>query len=226
MEEINLKELFDYIKERILFIVAITLLIAAFGGLYSTFLKTPLYKSSSTVLLVSDDGTASNTGTTQSDVQLNKSLVSTYSELVKSRTVIKNVINNLSLDYKVEELKGKITVANISDTEIITITVVDEDSALAAEIANEVVKVFGDEIKNHYKLQNVSVVDIAEQEEKPYNINFFKEIIIYLLIGCVLSTGTVFVIYYFDTTIKSAEEVEAKLGLPVLGIVPKVNRKI
>ena len=67
---------------------------------------------------------------------------------------------------------------------------------------------------------------VIEKEEKPYNINFFKEIIIYLLIGCVLSTGAVFVVYYFDTTIKSAEEVETKLGLPVLGIVPKVNRKI
>lgn len=225
MEEINLKELFDYIKERILFIIAITLFVAAFGGLYSTFIKTPMYKSTSTVLLVSDDGTSNSSSTTQSDVNLNKSLVSTYSELVKSRSVVKTVINNLSLDYKIDELIEKITVSNVSDTEIIKIQVVDEDPILAASIANEVVEVFGEEVKKHYALQNVSVVDEAEEEDEPYNINFTKEIIIYLLIGFVLGAGTVFVVYYFDTTIKSAEEIENKLELPVLGIVPRVNKK-
>lgn len=225
MEEINLKELFDYIKERIFMIIAVTLAVVALGCVYSSFLKTPMYKSTSTVLLVSDDGTTGNTGTTQSDVNLNKSLVSTYSELVKSRTVLKTVIENLSLEYEVSELSEKITVSNVSDTEIIKISVTDADSSLAADIANEIVNVFGEEIKNHYKLQNVSVVDVAEEEEQAYNINFVKDVVIYMLIGCVLALGTVFVIFYFDTTIKSAEEVENKLGLPVLGIVPKINRK-
>lgn len=225
MEEINLKELFDYVKERIFMIIAVTLAVVALGCVYSSFLKTPMYKSTSTVLLVSDDGTTGNAGTTQSDVNLNKSLVSTYSELVKSRTVLKTVIENLSLEYEVSELSEKITVSNVSDTEIIKISVTDADSALAADIANEIVNVFGEEIKNHYKLQNVSVVDVAEEETEAYNINFVKDVVIYMLIGCVLALGTVFVIFYFDTTIKSAEEVENKLGLPVLGIVPKINRK-
>lgn len=225
MEEINLKELFDYIKERLLFIVSITLFIAALGGLYSIFIKTPMYKSTATVLLVSDDGTSSTTSTTQSDVNLNKSLVSTYSELVKSRTVVKTVIDNLSLDYKIDDLTSKITVSNVSDTEIIKIQVIDKDPELAASISNEVVKVFGEEVKKHYALQNVSIVDAAESAEEPYNINFVKELVIYLLIGIILGVGTTFVIYYFDTTIKSAEEVENKLELPVLGIVPIVSKK-
>lgn len=224
MEEINLKELFDYIKERIFMITAITLAVVALGCVYSSFLKTPMYRSTSTVLLVSDDGTTGNAGTTQSDVQLNKSLVSTYSELVKSRTVLKTVIENLSLDYGVDSLSQKITVSNVSNTEIIKIDVVDADNTLAADIANEVVSVFGEEIKNHYKLQNVSVVDVAEEETEAYNINFVKDVIIYMLIGAVLAVGIVFVTFYFDTTIKSAEEVENKLGLPVLGIVPKAKR--
>lgn len=226
MEEINLKELFEYIKERALTIVVITLAVVTLGCVYSTFLKTPLYKSSSTVLLVSDDGTSTgNTGTTQSDVQLNKSLVDTYSGLVKSRTVLKTVIENLSLKYSVDELEEKIVVSNKDNTEIIIIDVTDKDSELAAAIANEVVKVFGEEIKRHYKLQNVSVVDVAEETEQPYNINFVKDTVIYVLIGLVLATGIVFVTFYFDTTVKNAEVIENKLGLPVLGIVPKVKTK-
>jgi capsular polysaccharide biosynthesis protein len=71
-----------------------------------------------------------------------------------------------------------------------------------------------------YELTNESNLSEAQ-----VCVNFLKELIIYLLLGAVLSVGIVFVIFYFDTTIKSAEEVENKLGLPVLGIVPKAKSK-
>lgn len=195
------------------------------GSIFSIFLKTPLYNSNTTIVLVSEDGTAGSTTYTQSDVQLNKSLVGTYSEIVNSRRVIESVIKNLSLDYTVEEVKNMITISTVNDTEIIKIVVANEDKGLAADIANEIASVFSEEIKSIYKLQNVSVVDVAEESEKPYNINLFKDLLIYLLIGIVISFCIIFVIFYFDTTIKSAEEIENKLGLPVFGIVPKVKRR-
>ena len=151
--------------------------------------------------------------------------VPTYKEIVTSRKIIEKVITNLSIDYTYEELVKMVTVSNNTNTEIIEITVKNADKALAADIANEIRIVFGDEIKNIYQLQNVKTVDKATEAEKPYNINIFKDLVIYLLIGIVVSFGTIFVIYYFDTTIKSADEIEKKLGLPVVGIIPKVKRK-
>lgn len=225
MEEINLKELFDYLKERILIILIIILAVLVVGCIYSIFIKVPMYQSETTVVLVSDDGTSGGGTTTQSDINLNQSLVSTYSEIVKSRRIADKVIKNLSLNYTIDELLDNISVSNTAETEIINIIVKDQDKALAADIANEVVKVFGEEIKDIYKLQNVSVIDVAEEAEEPYNINMLKDLVIYLLVGVVLACGTIFVIYYFDTTIKSAEEIENKLGLPVFGIVPKVKFK-
>ena len=226
MEEINLKELFDYIKERIIMIIIMVLAVLIVGSVYSIFVKVPMYKSTTSIVLVSDDGTAGTQTTyTQSDVQLNKSLVSTYKEIVTSRQIIEKVISNLSIDYTYEELLKTITVSNNSDTEIIKIEVRNDDKALAADIANEIRIVFADSIKDIYSLQNVHTVDTAQEAKKPYNINLVKDLCIYLLIGIVLACGTVFVIYYFDTTIKSADEIEKKLGLPVIGIIPKVKRK-
>lgn len=224
MEEINLKELFEYIKERVLIIMIIMLVVLIVGCLYSVFLKTPMYKSQTSFVLVSDDGTASG-GYSQADATLNKNLVATYSDLVKANRVIDKVINNLSLDYSVNGLKNHITVTNKTNTEIIYVSVEDKDRALAADIANELIKVFGEEIKDIYRLQNVSIVDKAVEAEAPYNVNVVKDIVIYLLVGIVLACGIIFVVFYFDTTIKSAEEVEKKLGIPVLGIVPKVKYK-
>ncbi len=223
MEEINLKELFDYFKERLLIMAIIVLSILVIGCAYSIFFKTPLYQSNTTVVLVSENGN-NQTGYTQAEQNLNKNLVGTYTEIIKSRSVLETVIENLSLDYSYSYLYNKVSISNTANTEIIKISVVDPDSTLATDIANEIVKVFGDEVTRIYKLQNVSVVDRASKEESPYNINVLKDTVIYLLIGMVLAVGVVFVIYYFDTTIKSAEDVENKLNIPVIGIVPKAKK--
>ena len=227
MEEINLKELFTYFKARILIMLIVILTVVLLGSIYSLFLKVPVYESTSSIVLVNDEGEASSSSTSynQSDATLNKSLISTYSEIVKTNRVMEKVIKNLSLDYSLEELKREIKVTNSTNTEIIKIQVIDKDRGLAAEIANEVVKVFSEEIKEIYKSQNVSVVDVATEASSPYNFNFIKELVIYFLIGAVLVCALVFVTFYFDTTIKSTEEIENNLGLPVFGVVPEVKKK-
>lgn len=174
--------------------------------------------------MVSENG-AQGQQTTQSDVNLNQSLVATYSEIVKSRKIADNVIKNLSLDYDTDELLNHVTVSTKQDTEIIKVEVVDSDKGLAADITNEIIKEFSKEISSIYKLQNVSQIDVAEEAEEPYNINIVKDMVIYLFVGIVLAFGVVFVIYYFDTTIKSSDEVENRFDLPVIGVVPKVKRK-
>lgn len=224
MEEINLKELFDYFKERIIGMLIILLIVVVVGSTYSIFLKKPKYRSTSTIVLVSENSTQGQQ-TTQSDVNLNQSLVATYSEIVKSRKIADNVIKNLSLDYDTDELLNHVTVSTKQDTEIIKVEVVDSDKGLAADITNEIIKEFSKEISSIYKLQNVSQIDVAEEAEEPYNINIVKDMVIYLFVGIVLAFGVVFVIYYFDTTIKSSDEVENRFDLPVIGVVPKVKRK-
>lgn len=220
MEEIDLKELFNYFISKIFLLILITLSVLTIGFSYDAFFKTPKYNSYTTVLLTSDNSTI-----TSSDITLNKNLVDTYSEIIKSRKVIGKVIENLELDYTIEELQENITVSNINDTEIIKISVSDKDNYLAKNIANETANVFNAEVIKYFNIQNIGVVDYAEISEKPYNINVVKSAVIYLLVGLVLSIGTVFVIYYFDNTIKTVEEVERKLNLPVIGAIPVGGRK-
>ena len=110
-------------------------------------------------------------------------------------------------------------------TEIIKITVADEDSNLAKNIANETAKVFNAEVIKLYNIQNIGIIDYAEASPKPYNINLIKSIAIYLMIGIILSLAVVFVMFYFDTTIKTVEEVERKLNIPVIGAIPVGGRK-
>ena len=221
MEEINLKEVYSYFKSRLLWMILAIVVIVIIGNIYTILTRVPMYQSNTTIVLVGE----SKKEYSQTDSQLNQNLIGTYSEIITSRKVLQQVIDNLKLKMTVDELSKKITTSSVEDTEIIRITVNNEKKKMAAEIANEVADVFSDEIQDIYNLENVAIIDKAEEADAPYNINYVKDNVIYLMIGVVLSFGVVFVMYYFDTTIKSSEIVEEKLGLTVIGIVPKESKE-
>ena len=220
MEQIDLAEFFRYYLSKIIIVViGIGLLVVA-GNIYSLIARSPLYESNTTIVLASESKDSATY--TQNDLQLNQKLVSTYSQIIKSRKVMQKVIDTEGLDYTVNELSENVTVTSVQDTELIKISVSDRNSVTAMKIANDIVPVFSEEVKRIYKIDNVSVVDEAS---KPYNINYVKENLIYILVGFVLASAIIFIIYYFDTTIKSSEIVEDKLGLTVIGIVPKEEKE-
>ena len=222
MEEIDLVELFDYFFRRA-YIIIITALVFLVGGLtYTVFLKEPLYKSDVNVILVSKNSQSSSL---QSEIAANQKLAATYRELVTSRSVLNEVIEDLDLTYTVSQLQKMISVQNVNETEIIKITVSSSKPKEAKEIANIIAVKFQDEVKDIYNLENVSIIDKAVIAKEPYNINVVKESIIYIALGVVLSCGVIFMIYYFDNTIKSIDQVEKRLGIPVIGTVPMVGKK-
>ena len=221
MEEINLKELFDYFKSKLKWIMVTVIILIVIGNIYTIITRVPMYKSDTTIVLVSENDKEYNT----SELQLNKNLVGTYSEIIKSRKVLEPVIENLRLKYTYAELKSNVTVTSVANTEIIRVTVSDKKAENATKIANEIADVFTAEVQKIYKLNNVSVVDKAVMNTKPYNVNFVKDNLIYIALGLILSSGMIFIKFYFDTTIKTSEEIENKLGLTILGVVPKVERE-
>lgn len=221
MEEINLKEVYSYFKSRLLWMILAIVVIVIIGNVYTILTRVPMYQSNTTIVLVGE----SKKEYSQTDSQLNQNLIGTYSEIITSRKVLQQVIDNLKLKMTVDELSKNITTSSVEDTEIIRITVNNEKKKMAVKIADEVADVFSDEIQDIYNLENVAIIDKAEEADAPYNINYVKDNVIYLMIGVVLSFGVVFVMYYFDTTIKSSEIVEEKLGLTVIGIVPKESKE-
>ena len=220
MEEIDLKELYDYFKTRIIWILITIILVIIIGNTYTYFTRIPMYKSSTSIVLVSEN---QNESYTNNDIQLNKNLVGTYTEIIKSRTILNTVIKNIGLDYTYGELVNNVSVSAIQNTEVIKISVSDKDSKVATKIANEIANVFITEIQKIYKLNNISVVDVAVDSTNPYNVNYLKDNVIYIAIGLILSSGVIFILFYFDTTIKTSNDIEKKLGLTVIGNVPKVR---
>lgn len=224
MEEINLKDMFNYMISKI-FIIIITIVLLVVGSIiYREYFKVPLYSSYTTIVLTrTNSSSGEESSISQNDILLNQKLVATYREIIKSRRILEKVINDLDLDISFSKLSSRVSVTNEKDTELIRISVSDEDSENAKNIATRIAKVFGDEIVRIYNIENISIIDYAIESETPYNINVPKETIVSFAAGLVLGCVIVFLMYYFDTTVKSVEEIEKKLNLPILGTVPKKN---
>lgn len=227
MEELDLKELFQIFWNKKIQIILIIAIFMVIGVIYSVGFVTPMYQSSTTLVLAKGDSEenskAVSNSITTTDVTLNSKLVSTYSEIVKSKKILRQVISNLKMDLNEQEIKRNITVTSVKETELIEITVADEDPTYCAKIANEIAKVFTEKIAEIYNINNVYILDEAEIENSPYNINHTKDIIIFAGIGLVIAVMYVLISNMLDTTIKTAEDVEKLFKVPVLANIPIYN---
>ena len=219
MDELDLKDLFNMFWTRKFEIILIVIIAVVIGFIYSYVLVKPEYKSTTSILLAKSNAAQSGDGTiTSTEITLNQKLVSTYSDLIKTDKVLTQVINNLKIDKTVENLKKNI--------EIIAISVTDADSEMARKIANEAAQVFITQIaQQYYNMDNVYVVDEAKAESKPYNINHTKDLIIFAAAGFVIACIYVLIANMLDTTVKSKEDIEKKLGLTVLTSIPVCDFK-
>ncbi len=195
------------------------------GYFYSFYYKTPLYKSSSTILLVNNNNTNSSTTVTQSDLTLNQKLVSTYSEIITSKNILDQTIKNLNIDMNANTLSKNITVSSVTGTEIIKISVTNANPELAANITNELVKVFSEEVKRLYNIDNVNVIDQAKIETVPYNVNHIKDLIAFSGMGIVISALFIFIVFFWDNTIKDEKDIENYIGLSTLAKIPLFSKK-
>ena len=212
-EEIDIKRIIEIIFSKKLIITLIILLSVTLGYVYSYYYKKPEYKSSVTILLVADEN-KTDKSLTQTDVNLNNGLISTYSSIAKSSSILQKTIQNLNLDIPVSKLEQNVEAKQIDNTQFLEISVKNESPERAKNIANELAEVFTEQIKEIYNLQNISIVDKAETEENPCNINHMKDMIIFGFAGIVLSIIIVMIIYMFDDTVKDQKDIEKNIKLP------------
>ena len=220
MEEFDITEYLEYYMSKIIIVVLCVLLGMLTSWYYTVKIQVPLYKSETSIVLANQ-----NTDITVNDVSLNKNLLPTYREIIKSRSILEKVIVNLNLNLTVKDLSKKIDVKSQNDAEIIVITVKDEEPKVSQAIANEIAKIFKEEITNYYPIENVTVLDSAVEADEAYNIDLLKQYLIGVGLGFLIGSGIVTTVFYFDDTIKTSEDIETKVGLNVLSTVPRYKPK-
>lgn len=222
-ETIDLREYFSIIKKRFWIIAIITVVAMVVSGVISFFMLSPVYESKST-LIVNTEKNEETQMITGDQFSVSQKLAVTYGEIIKSRAVLESVISNLKLDSEYEDLVEKITVSPVKDTQIISISVQDTNPKKARDIANEIPKVFEKEVKRITKANDIQVIDKAILPENPIKPNKIMNVAIAAVLGMMIGLFVVFVLEYLDNKIKTPQDVEKHLDLPILGVIP--NEKI
>ncbi|WP_242214339.1 YveK family protein [Bacillus cereus group sp. BfR-BA-01383] len=208
-KEIDLKKLFNVIKRKFWIIAVITILAACIGGIYSIFMKTPLYASSARIL-----------------IPANADAIATLKVMIKEPIVLEKVAQQLNSQKSADALNGQVSVAKIEESQVFVITAVDTNPAQAVKIANATANVYKEEANAILNFSNVRILTEAKVQEHPLpiNLNHAKAIEMALAAGLILSIGVVFVLDSLDETIKSERNIEKLLPVPVLGSVSQMKK--
>ena len=214
--EIDLLELLFAFRKRIFWILLAAILGGAFSFAGTKLLLTPMYESTTTMLVLTSETTLSSL----SELQLGTQLTNDYEILTTSREVLNTVIDNLDLELEYGQLRGALEINNPEDSRIMEITLTYPDPLEAKVIVDEIASVTSEFIGEQMEGIPPKIIDQGEVPEGPSSPNVRKNTLIGLLAGIALSCGIITVITLLDDTVKSEEDIEYYLGLPVLASVP------
>ena len=219
MDEINLGEMFAYFKAKLHILLIIFALIFGLGSFYVFFMQKPKYEATATVIVSSDK---SNTNL-PSEVATNKNLIDTYTQVVKSHRVLDKVKSDMNTELSYSDMLGMIEVSAIKGTEIISIATTDRDAEFATKMTNKIADHFVKEIAKIYNDRNINVLDSAVTPTEPANIKVVRQEIIAFAAGIIVSVSILFLVFYFDRSVKTSEQVESQLHLPVIGKIHMID---
>ena len=218
-ETIDLLEVLNAVRQHILAIILTTLVLAAASFGVSKFLMTPKYEASALMIV----NTRQDTSATVTSDQINSAtkLVSTYSIILKSDTVLNQVIENLGLNMDYQQLANRVTVSAVDETQVMKVTVTSDNPEWARQVCEQITQISPDVILEAVEAGSVKVISNASISPEPVSPNVSRNTALGAVAGLVISVGIVFLMVLLDNKINNEEDVSKYLDLTVVGVIPE-----
>nr|WP_317401040.1 Wzz/FepE/Etk N-terminal domain-containing protein [uncultured Gemmiger sp.] len=217
-DTIDLLEVLNVVRQHILVVILTTVIAAVAGFCVSQFLLVPKYESSALMIVNTRQDATANV--TSDQITSATKLVSTYSIIIKSDTVLQKVIDNLGLTLTYPELKDRVTVSAVDDTQVMQITVLSDNPEWARQVCEQITQISPDVILESVEAGSVKLISQASVPTEPVSPNILKNTAIAALLGLVLSAGIVILREMLDNRIKTEDDVRKYLDMPVIGVIP------
>lgn len=222
-ETISLKDIAVTLRKRLMLIALLAAIAVAVSGIVSYFILTPVYQASTQILV--NQKSSEQPVLDPNQVRTNVEMINTYSVIIKSPIILDKVVQDLDLPLTTDQLTEQITVNSEQNAQVFNLTVEDEDPAQAVKIANAISKTFSAKIPEIMNVDNVELLSPAVLKDNPTPVKPkpLLNMAIALVVGLMAGVGLAFLLEYLDNTIKTEEDIQNILKLPILGVIPKIS---
>lgn len=217
-ETIDLLEVLNAVRQHLLAVILATVILAAAGFGVSKFLITPQYEASALMIVNTRQDITSNV--TSDQINSATKLVSTYSIIIKSDTVLQQVIDNLGLSLTYEKLAERVTVSAVDDTQVMKVTVKSDNPEWARQVCEQITVVSPDVIES-VEAGSVKVISNAAINPAPVSPNVGRNTMLGGVLGLVISVGIILLTVLLDNKIHTEDDVAKYLDLAVVGVIPE-----
>ena len=224
--EIDLRELFGVLLQKLWLLVIVTMVFGAAAFGYTYTMVDPLYKASILLYVNNSDISVGSTSVSISNADLvaSQKLVDTYVVILRSRTALNDVIKEANLNYSYEKLRSMISASSVESTEVFEVVVTSTSPTEAELIANTIARIMPEKITDIVVGSDVRIVDYAVVPSHRSSPSYTRNTAIGALLGLVLSAGFVIVTHLFDENIRSEDYLtQTYPDIPLLAVIPDMN---
>ena len=216
---LDFTRIWEIIKKNWMIFLILPIIFLLLSLTYTFLIAQPKYEASTQVLVNQKE---KDKDIMAQQVQSNIQLVNTYAEILKSPRILDKVSKDYN-KYSSEELNKMVNVKTQANSQILNINVTDHNKKESEDIANKVANVFKDDMPHIMNVDNVSILSTANGTAEKVSPKTSVNLIIGLFVGLVLAIFIIALKEMLDKRIKSEEDVERELNVPVLGSIPKLK---
>ena len=217
-EQFSISELINIFLRRWWIIALSAVILCVSGFFYTQFIVTPLYRTDGTLYVNARRTQTSDVSTT--NIMASQQLATTYKEILKRRTFLAQVAEDVGNKYSVGELSSMISMSPLNETEIMEIKVTGEVPEDVYAICHSVLTHAPDELIRVVNAGSVKILDDGQVPKTPYSPNVKNYTLVAFALGLALGALIVFCIEFFDTRVKSRDDIINKYKEPLLGEIP------
>lgn len=219
-EEIDLRELLAMIISKWYLIVILFVLSTSAAYIVTDKFMDPVYEAKTSLFIGKEKDSIGGIGVSLSDIQTSNKLIIDYRQIAKTRLVIDKVIDHLDLNMDLKTFRDSLQVNSIKDSRLFTVSFQHTNPQLAADIANAVANELLLKATEIIEVKNISVIDTALVPTSHIKPSKMQNTAIAGVLGIMIAIFIIFALEFFNNTIKTEEDIEKKLGLTTIGLIP------
>ncbi|MGL4452994.1 MAG: YveK family protein [Sarcina sp.] len=227
-EVIRIEDIIYALKKRWIMILSVTVAFTLAAAAISFFVIKPKYEAKVKVFIGKEESKGTNSNYDNNDIAMYQKLMKTYAQVIQTKDSVGQALKNIQQSdsqNNVNRVLGGLTVSPSADTQIMEVKYTTTDKSEILPVLNSITNVFIDSSEELIPNGNVQIIEKAQAPESPVSPNKVLNTIIGFMLGMMIAVGIAFLLEYMDNTVRSKDELERLLDLPVIGTIPEMDIK-